>query len=90
MNQVFKDLGAAVLVFHAPHDMTVNIKNAGSIFALAKHPKSFISLDSADHLIMNNEDAKYIASSIAAWASRYVHFEYRGKNSNPMEARESV
>ncbi len=75
MNQVFKDLDAAVLVFHAPHDSMVNIKNASSIFALAKHPKSFISLDSADHLIMNNEDAKYIASSIAAWASRYVQFD---------------
>ena len=77
METVFKDMNAAVLVFHAPHDDIVNIANASSIFALAKHPKSFISLDSADHLIMNNEDAKYIASSIAAWASRYVHFEVK-------------
>ncbi len=75
MNEVFKELSAAVLVFHAPHDETVNIKNASNIFALAQHPKSFISLDSADHLIMNNEDAKYIASSIEAWASRYIHFD---------------
>ncbi len=75
MDQVFKDLNAAVLVFHAPHDETVNIKNATMIFQLAQHPKSFISLDSADHLIMNNEDAKYIASSIDAWAGRYVRFE---------------
>tara|TARA_R110002095_G_scaffold191133_1_gene168748 strand:+ start:350 stop:1606 length:1257 start_codon:yes stop_codon:yes gene_type:complete len=75
MTDVFKKLKAAVLVFHAPHDSTVNIKNASYIFSLAQHPKSFISLDSADHLIMNNEDAKYIASSIAAWASRYIQFE---------------
>ena len=75
MDVVFRDLNAAVLVFHAPHDETVNIKNASNIFALAQHPKSFISLDSADHLIMDNEDAKYIASSIVAWAGRYVHFD---------------
>lgn len=75
MERVFKDLRAAVLVFHAPHDATVNIKNASYIFSMAKHPKSFIALDSADHLIMNNEDANYIASSIAAWASRYIQFD---------------
>jgi putative redox protein len=75
MTAVFKKLNAAVLIFHAPHDSTVNIKNASYIFSLAQHPKSFISLDSADHLIMNNEDAKYIASSISAWASRYIQFD---------------
>lgn len=75
MEEVFRDLDAAVLVFHAPHDETVNIQNATMIFQLAQHPKSFISLDSADHLIMNNEDAKYIASSIDAWAGRYVKFD---------------
>lgn len=75
MDTVFRDLNAAVLVFHAPHDETVNIKNATMIFQMAQHPKSFISLDSADHLIMNNEDARYIASSIDAWAGRYVTFD---------------
>ncbi len=61
-----------LLIFHAPLDMTVGIENAGRIFAAAKHPKSFVSLDKADHLLTRAADAKYVASVIAAWASRLV------------------
>jgi len=62
----------ALLVLHSPIDATVGIENAGDIFQAAKHPKSFISLDSADHLLSNSADAAYAAQMIAAWAGRFV------------------
>ncbi|UWQ30378.1 bifunctional alpha/beta hydrolase/OsmC family protein [Leisingera sp. M523] len=65
-------LKAALLVLHAPRDETVSIDNAASIFAAAKHPKSFVTLDDADHLISRAADAEYAAEVIAAWAGRYV------------------
>ncbi|MEP1209718.1 MAG: bifunctional alpha/beta hydrolase/OsmC family protein [Rhizobiaceae bacterium] len=61
-----------LLVLHSPIDATVGIENAGTIFAAAKHPKSFVSLDTADHLLTRNEDAEYAASVIAGWADRYL------------------
>lgn len=65
-------LHKALLVLHAPRDETVGIDNATSIFVAAKHPKSFVSLDSADHLLNDPADAAYAAGVIAAWATRYV------------------
>jgi len=65
-------LRKALLVFHAPRDATVGIENAGEIFAAAKHPKSFVSLDDADHLLSRREDAVYVATVLAAWATRYL------------------
>jgi putative redox protein len=62
----------ALLVMHAPLDQTVGIENAGRIFDAAKHPKSFVSLDQADHLLRDPDDASYAASVIAAWAKRYL------------------
>ncbi|MEM1045172.1 MAG: bifunctional alpha/beta hydrolase/OsmC family protein [Pseudomonadota bacterium] len=62
----------ALMVLHAPFDNTVGIDNAGAIFTAAKHPKSFISLDNADHLLSDKADAHYAANVIAAWASRYI------------------
>jgi uncharacterized OsmC-like protein/pimeloyl-ACP methyl ester carboxylesterase len=61
-----------LLVMHAPHDQTVGIDNATKIFAAAKHPKSFISLDTADHLLSKPGDARYAASVLSAWAERYL------------------
>ncbi|NSY36823.1 bifunctional alpha/beta hydrolase/OsmC family protein [Leisingera sp. ANG59] len=66
------ELKAALLVLHAPRDETVSIDNAASIFTAAKHPKSFVTLDDADHLISRAADAEYAAEVIAAWAGRYV------------------
>jgi putative redox protein len=60
-----------LLVLHSPLDATVGIENAARIFAVAKHPKSFISLDNADHLLTRRADADYAAAMIATWASRY-------------------
>lgn len=68
-------LHKALLVLHAPRDETVGIDNATRIFVAAKHPKSFVSLDSADHLLTDLADAAYAAGVIAAWASRYIGME---------------
>lgn len=65
-------LRRALLVMHAPRDDVVGIENAGAIFGAAKHPKSFISLDDADHLISRRRDSEYVALAIASWASRYL------------------
>ncbi len=62
----------ALLVMHSPRDDTVGVDNAGRIFQAARHPKSFVSLDDADHLLTRRADAEYAASVIAGWASRYV------------------
>ncbi|MEN3973775.1 bifunctional alpha/beta hydrolase/OsmC family protein [Emcibacter sp. SYSU 3D8] len=65
-------LHKALIVFHAPLDQTVGIENAGDIFLAARHPKSFVSLDGANHLLSNVADAAYVADILAAWASRYM------------------
>lgn len=67
-----KALKKALLVCHAPRDEYVAIDNATQIFMAARHPKSFVSLDTADHLLRKREDAIYLATVIAAWASRYL------------------
>jgi uncharacterized OsmC-like protein len=65
-------LRRALLVMHAPTDAQVGIENAGAIFSAAKHPKSFMSLDGADHLLTDRHDARFAAHVIAAWAARYL------------------
>lgn len=64
-----------LLVFHSPRDTVVDIENASKIFLAAKHPKSFVSLDRADHLLTQKDDAQYAATVLAAWASRYLEAE---------------
>jgi uncharacterized OsmC-like protein/pimeloyl-ACP methyl ester carboxylesterase len=71
MAQVTK-LHKALLIMHAPADDTVGIDNATHIFVAAKHPKSFVSLAGADHLLSGKRDAAYVADVIAAWAERYI------------------
>jgi len=66
------NLRRALLVLHAPADAVVGVENATRIFGVAKHPKSFVSLDDADHLLTRAADADYAATVIAAWASRYL------------------
>ena len=72
LTQAIADLNAALLVLHAPRDEIVSIDNAAEIFQQAKHPKSFVSLDQADHLITDAADAEYAAGVIAAWAAHYI------------------
>ncbi|NUQ17151.1 MAG: OsmC family protein [Sphingomonas sp.] len=61
-----------LLILHAPRDEVVGIENASQIFLAAKHPKSFVSLDDADHLLTRPRDAEFVANIIATWASRYL------------------
>jgi alpha/beta superfamily hydrolase len=65
-------LRAAVMLFHSPIDDIVGIDNAAQLFALARHPKSFVSLDDADHMLSRPEDAAYVAEVLGAWISRYL------------------
>ena len=69
---VVKGLGKAFLIFHSPQDRVVGIDNAADMYAVAKHPKSFVSLDGADHLLMNKADAEYVGEVIASWTKRYI------------------
>jgi uncharacterized OsmC-like protein/fermentation-respiration switch protein FrsA (DUF1100 family) len=66
-------LDAALLFLHAPLDDTVSVDNARRLFEAARHPKSFVSLADADHLLTDGGDARYTAEVVAAWASRYLH-----------------
>ena len=67
-----KGLRRPLLVFHSPQDEIVDIKNAEKIYVAAHHPKSYISLDGADHLLSNKADANYVGEVISSWATRYV------------------
>ena len=67
-----RELDKALLVMHAPLDATVGIDNAAKIFAWAKHRKSYVSLDTADHLLSHKTDAEYAGNVIACWADRYL------------------
>lgn len=73
-----------LLIFHSPVDEVVDIKHAKLIYQAAKHPKSFISLEAADHLIRGKENSQYVADTIAAWASRYI------KPSNTIDESEAI
>jgi putative redox protein len=70
-------LRQALLIMHSPRDATVDIANATRIFTAAKHPKSFVSLDRADHLLSARHDAIYAANVIAAWAEPYAWGDLR-------------
>jgi len=72
MKHVLQDMTKPLLIMHSPADTYADISNASEIFRNARHPKSFISLDDIDHLILNKEDAEYVGRLIAAWAERYV------------------
>ena len=72
MDETIQNLDRALLVLHSPLDKIVNIDNAAHIFEQARHPKSFVSLDTANHLLSDPADAKYTGRVIAGWAERYV------------------
>ena len=72
MEDTIQGLDRALLIFHSPIDKIVGVENAGRIFEAAKHPKSFISLDDADHLLTERADAEYVGVVLGAWAEKYV------------------
>jgi len=82
----------AVLVMHSPQDKTVGIENAELIYEMAKHPKSFVSLDGADHLLSNKKDSLYVGEVISGWVGRYICTEPKEnetieKSDHQVEAR---
>lgn len=81
-------LNKALLVFHSPVDTTVDVSNAAEIYGHAKHPKSFVSLDSADHLLSNRADAIYVGNIIAAWSNRYLEDVTREEDLAEVKATE--
>lgn len=72
MAKLLRDLEKPVIVFHSPQDTIVDIENAKAIYQAARHPKSFISLDGADHLLSKSADSRYVGRVIAGWAERYL------------------
>lgn len=70
--ECIRTLGAPLLVMHSPVDRTVSVDNARTIFDLAQHPKSFVALDGADHLLTRREDSQFAADIISVWAGRYA------------------
>jgi putative redox protein len=72
MQETIQNLRRALLIFHSPTDAVVGIENAARIFKAARHPKSFISIDKSDHLLMNPKDSQYVGSIIATWSIRYI------------------
>lgn len=85
LKESVSSLKKALLVLHAPLDETVELQNAAEIFQMAKHPKSFVTLDDADHLLTNEKDAEYAADIIAAWVQRYINTSLLPKMMNAPE-----
>ena len=72
LSEAIGSLRRALLVLHSPIDKVVDVDNARRIFEAARHPRSFVSLDGADHLLTRRSDAAYVADVLSAWASRYL------------------
>ncbi len=92
LENMIADLRRPLLILHSPIDNTVGIENAATLFAAARHPKSFVALDGADHLLTVDRDATYAADVIAAWASTYLSGEMadRAQPDFTTDAPESV
>jgi len=85
-----RDLNKALLIFHSPQDETVSADHAKLIYGAAQHPKSFISLDGADHLLTKAADADYVAHVINAWAARYLDLHVPFEKAHPKLERGEV
>jgi uncharacterized OsmC-like protein/fermentation-respiration switch protein FrsA (DUF1100 family) len=72
VEETLASLGRPLLIFHSPVDNTVGIENAARLYQSARHPRSFISLDDADHLLLRERDSLYVGSVLAAWVERYL------------------
>jgi uncharacterized OsmC-like protein/alpha/beta superfamily hydrolase len=89
VDQVLPELKCALLVLHSPRDEVVGIENAAQIYQAARHPKSFISLDNADHMMSDSRDSDYVGAVIAQWAARYIRPSER-KDSKPPSNEHAV
>ena len=72
LNQTLRTSGKALLIMHSPQDRVVEIENAARLYESARHPKSFITLDGADHLLSNKKDSQYAGEIIGCWSKKYV------------------
>jgi len=72
IKQILDNFRNSLLIMHSPQDTTVGIENAAEIYSAARHPKSFVSLNGADHLLSNKKDSEYVGHVIATWADRYL------------------
>jgi uncharacterized OsmC-like protein/alpha/beta superfamily hydrolase len=80
-----------LLIFHSPQDDTVSIEHAKNIYSWSKHPKSFITLDGADHLLNNKIDSEYVAEVLKSWSSRYMNeLRYFQEEKRPQLAQGQV
>ena len=70
--RLVQNMDKPILVMHSPNDQVVTIAEATKIFSAARHPRSFISLDTIDHLLKSKDDTDYVAANILSWASRYI------------------
>lgn len=87
MADAIRDLGKALIVFHSPVDTVVGIDNAAEIFKMAKHPKSFVTLDQADHLLADPRDSRYVGAVIAAWARKYIELPEPAADDDQKDSR---
>ncbi len=83
---ILQNLNKALLVLHSPQDRIVEIDNAAKIYKAAFHPKSFITLDGADHMLSNKHDSTYVGKLIASWVSRYIEIP----KENPLQTNKQV
>ena len=86
MEEAVGGLRRPLLIFHFPEDQVVGIESAAKIYKAARHPKSFVSLDDADHLLLKERDSLYVGSVLAAWASRYI--DHQTEPHTPEKIRE--
>ncbi len=85
-----RNLDKSLLIFHSPQDKIVGIKNAEQLYTSAKHPKSFVSLDGASHLLTNEDDAKYVGEVIASWSKRYIEVSEDQKQEDNKNLRANI
>ena len=90
LSEVVNGFEKALLILHTPQDPVVSIHNAEEIFKAARHPKSFVSLDGADHLLSKKEDSQYAGNIISVWASRYVDIPKEEEITPPKEVAASL
>lgn len=72
LTEIVNSMRKPLLIAHSPQDKIVDIENAAELFHAAFHPKSFLSLDQADHLLSNEHDSHYVGSVLSSWAKRYI------------------
>lgn len=84
MKERIRRLKRALLIFHSPIDNIVGIDNAAQIFQSALHPKSFVSLDTADHLLSEEADSRYVGAVLAAWARKYIDLDPEAARRQPL------